>query len=71
MKKSPFEIALEAVSWVFLLPRRISQNSDKKSIRVIGMLATFPYAMLAIPIMGVPIAILLCVSIILELCYDA
>lgn len=71
MKKEPLYYGVEIMSWIWLLPIRLTKSNKNKSIRVIGILSTFIYAIPIVIITGIPVSLMLLVLLIIQMCYDA
>lgn len=69
MRKEPIDLGIDIIWWVFLLPSALTENSDKKSIRVVGLLLTFPWCLSWI-ITGIPVILALIILMIAQMFYD-
>lgn len=70
MKKEPLYYAAEILKWCFALPIALTENSKHKSLRVFGVLITFPFAITWM-VTGIPVIICVIVLLIAQICYNA
>ncbi len=69
-KKEPYEYIIDIFAWVLLTPGQLTTNSNKKSIRIVGMFLCFPWALTWI-ITGIPVIFAAFILLIIQMCHDA
>lgn len=66
----PMDIVMLIMSWIWLLPLHVSTDSKTKWVRVLGAILTFPYFVLALPIIILSLIPIIVLSLI-QLTIDA